>query len=95
MQLNVGVSQAIEIHGLEALGPKGRKRPMSSQPSLLPSAEWILRCGEPERVLGTRKGVWRAGVQPGEGKGVMETHPSQEGSKQGWGLGGRECSPWP
>lgn len=46
VQLDIGVSQAIEIHGLEALERGVGKRAMSSQLSL-PPAEWIL-------------GMWRA-----------------------------------
>lgn len=59
MQLDVGVSKAIEIHGLEALQRTEGKRAASSQPCCLPPSlplqSGSLGCGESRRgVLGDK-----------------------------------------
>lgn len=87
MQLDIGVGQAIEIHGLKTLERRGRKKAMSSQPSLPLSAEWILGMGRTKKK-GTRgcRGGGSRGLAWGR-EGRMETHPSQGRRQTGTGLG--------
>ena len=67
MQLDIGVGQAIEIHGLEALGRTRGKTAVSSRPANPPnlSLSVCLQCGhlgagEKEKKLGLGKGrEWR------------------------------------